>query len=74
MRGSVVSNSMEKTLVVEVKRLVAHPLYKKRYSVSKKYKVHCEEGKRDIGDIIQFQETSPISKDKRWIIIENNKK
>ena len=71
MRGKVVSTAMQNTLVVEVGRLVEHPLYKKRRVISKKYKVHCEEKGYDIGDIVQFQETSPISKHKKWVLIPN---
>lgn len=74
MRGKVVSTAMQKTVVVEVGRMVEHPLYRKRRVVSKKYKVHCEDGKYNIGDIVQLQETSPISKHKRWIIINDKGK
>lgn len=74
MRGKVVSTAMQKTVVVEVGRMVEHPLYRKRRVVSKKYKVHCEDGKYSVGDIVQLQETSPMSKHKRWIIINNSGK
>ena len=71
MRGTVISTKMRKTLVVEVKRLVAHPVYKKRYKVSKNYKVHYDNGEYAEGDIVRFQETKPISKSKCWIVIED---
>ena len=74
MRGKIVSTAMQKTVVVEVGRLVEHPLYRKRRVVSKKYKVHCEDDKYNIGDIVQLQETSPMSKHKRWVIISDKSK
>ena len=74
MRGKIVSTAMQKTVVVEVGRLVEHPLYRKRRVVSKKYKVHCEDDKYSVGDIVQLQETSPMSKHKRWVIISDKSK
>lgn len=70
MRGVVVSTKNAKTLVVEVKRLVMHPVYKKRYNISKNYKVHYESGEYKEGETINFQETKPISKNKCWAVIE----
>ncbi len=70
MRGTVVSTKMAKTLVVEVKRLIAHPVYKKRYNISKNYKVHYNKGEYNTGDVVRFQEIKPISKDKCWIVID----
>ena len=69
MKGVIVSNKMQKTLVVRVNRLVAHPKYKKRKIVSKKYKVHYDSGEYKIGDKIDIEETRPLSKDKRWKVI-----
>ena len=70
MRGKVVSTAMQNTLVVEVGRLVEHPIYKKRRVISKKYKVHYTAGEYAIGDIVNFKETKPISKDKKWTLVE----
>ncbi|MYE38493.1 MAG: 30S ribosomal protein S17 [Candidatus Spechtbacteria bacterium SB0662_bin_43] len=74
MRGTVVSNATPKTLTVEVKRLVVHPIYKKRYTVSKRYKVHYEGGEYTPGVVVQFQETRPLSKTKCWVVIDDTKK
>ncbi|MEX0877322.1 MAG: 30S ribosomal protein S17 [Candidatus Spechtbacterales bacterium] len=70
MRGTVVSNKMEKTLVVEVNRLLEHPKYKKRFKKSKKYKAHYEDGEYNIGDKVVIEETRPISKDKRFRVLK----
>lgn len=64
--GKVISNKMLKTLVVRVERIKEHPKYKRRYRVSKNYKVHNEKGDYQIGDKILIEECRPISKDKRW--------
>ncbi|PSO45169.1 MAG: 30S ribosomal protein S17 [Parcubacteria group bacterium QH_9_35_7] len=64
--GTVVSDKENKTLRVEVERLKQHPLYKKRYTVTKKYAVHDEDNEGKEGDVVQFQECRPISKTKRW--------
>jgi len=67
--GIVVSNKMTKTIVVRVDSMSVHPKYKKRYTVSKKYKVHDEKGQFQEGDKVSFVECRPISKDKRWRVI-----
>ena len=64
--GMVVSDKMDKTIVVKVDRTKIHPRYKKRYTVSKKYKVHDEQNKHKIGDKVFFVECRPLSKDKKW--------
>ena len=64
--GVVVSDKMDKTVVVEVKRLVAHPLYKKIIRRRKKFKAHDPENACGIGDKVLIEETRPISRDKRW--------
>ena len=69
LRGVVVSDKMDKTVVVAVSRFVKHPLYGKFYKVSKKYKAHNEENKYKIGDKVEIIETKPISKDKRFAVI-----
>ncbi len=73
--GTVVSDKEDKTVRVEVERLKQHPLYKKRYTVTKKYAVHDEENEAKEGNVVQFQECRPISKTKRWRltdIVESN--
>lgn len=64
--GVVVSDKMNKTRVVAVATVKVHPLYKKRYAVSKKYKVHDEKNLHKTGDKARFIECRPLSKDKRW--------
>jgi small subunit ribosomal protein S17 len=64
--GVVVSDKMDKTVVVEVKRLVAHPLYKKIIRRRKKFKAHDPENVCGIGDKVLIEETRPLSRDKRW--------
>lgn len=71
--GHVIGKKMEKTALVQVERLVTHPLYKKRTRKTKKYKVHDEIGTK-IGDKVIFISSKPISKDKRFIIKEIVKK
>lgn len=68
--GKVVSTGMDKTIVVLVETYKNHPLYKKRVKYSKKYKAHDEENKCKIGDIVKIMETRPLSKDKRWRLVE----
>ncbi len=68
--GIVVSDKMDKTVVVKVDRLKIHPIYRKKYKVSKKYKAHDEENKFKEGDKVMLIETKPISKEKKWIAKE----
>ena len=70
LKGVVVSDKMDKTIVVSVSRFVKHPLYGKFYKVSKKYKAHDEENKFKVGDKVEIVETKPISKDKHFKVIE----
>lgn len=69
LKGVVVSDKMDKTVVVSISRFVKHPLYGKFYKVSKKYKAHDEENKYKTGDKVEIIETRPISKDKRFKVI-----
>lgn len=69
-QGTVVSNKMQKTVVVKVEGAKQHPKYKKRYRVSKKYKAHTGDGNFEIGDKVVIEETKPISKDKKWKVIK----
>jgi small subunit ribosomal protein S17 len=66
LRGIVVSDKMEKTIVVKVDSTKVHPKYKKRYVVSKRYKVHDAENKCCIGDYVEFMAGRPMSKEKSW--------
>jgi small subunit ribosomal protein S17 len=67
--GVVVSDKMDKTVVVVVERLVRHPLYKKVLRRRKKYYAHDENNKCKIGDIVEIMETRPLSKLKRWRVV-----
>ncbi len=67
--GVVVSDKMDKTIVVRVDRQFAHPLYGKRVSSSKKYKVHDENNQYKAGDAVEFVESQPHSKDKKWEVL-----
>jgi small subunit ribosomal protein S17 len=68
--GKVVSNSMDKTAVVAVTRLFQHPVYKKTVKKVAKFKAHDEKNECKIGDDVKIIETRPISKDKRWLVLE----
>jgi len=70
LKGVVISDKMDKTVIVSVSRFVKHPLYGKFYKVSKKYKAHDEENKYKTGDSVEIVETRPISKDKRFAVIQ----
>lgn len=72
--GIVVSNKPAKTLVVKVDTKYRHPIYKKAITKSKKFYAHCDDNKKyNIGDTVTIQESRPLSKLKRWIVIENIK-
>ncbi|MDD2396936.1 MAG: 30S ribosomal protein S17 [Tissierellia bacterium] len=68
--GKVVSDKMDKTIVVATERLVEHPLYKKRIKMTKKYKAHDEENQCATGDTVKIMETRPLSKEKCWRLVE----
>lgn len=68
--GVVVSDSPDKTVVVRVDRRFAHPLYGKSITGSKKYHAHDENNDYRVGDVVRIQETRPLSKLKRWRVIE----
>lgn len=69
LKGTVVSDAMDKTVVVEVGRFVKHPKYQKFYTISKKYHAHDEKNQFKIGDTVEISETRPISKKKSFIVI-----
>ncbi len=68
--GVVVSDKNDKTIVVEVKSVKKHPKYKKRYTVSSRYKVHDEKNEFKVGDKVSFVECRPLSRDKRWRVVK----
>lgn len=68
--GEVVSDKMDKTIVVKVESVKKHPKYQKRYVSSNRYKVHDEKNEHKIGDKVTFIECRPLSKDKRWRVIK----
>ena len=68
--GKIISNKMQKTVVVRVERIREHPKYKKRYRLHKNYKAHVHEGEYQIGDKVVIEECRPISKEKRWRVIK----
>lgn len=68
--GKVVSDKMDKTIVVEIQRFVQHPLYKKGVNHTTKFKAHDENNDAHIGDTVKIVQTRPISKDKRWRLVE----
>ena len=68
--GKVVSDKMDKTVVVAIEDRVAHPLYKKIVGRTYKLKAHDEENTCGVGDIVKVMETRPLSKDKRWRVVE----
>jgi small subunit ribosomal protein S17 len=68
LTGTVVSDKMQKTVVVAVSRYVKHPKYGKFISTTKKYKAHDEAGTYKVGEKVEIQETRPISKDKNFVV------
>ena len=68
--GNVVSNKMDKTIVVTVERRLRHPMYGKEIKRSKKFYAHDEDNKANVGDRVRIQETRPMSKQKRWRLVE----
>ena len=68
--GTVVSDKMDKTIVVAVKTKVLHPLYGKTVNRTTKFKAHDENNECGVGDTVRIMETKPLSKDKRWRLVE----
>jgi len=69
LEGVVTSDKMDSTVTVAVSRFKKHPVYKKYYKVVKKYKAHDKDNSLKVGDVVSIVETRPISKDKRWAVI-----
>jgi len=70
LKGIVVSDKMQKTIVVKVERQVRHPKYKKTYKVHKKYKAHDEKEEYRVGDDVIIEECRPLSKEKCWRVVK----
>lgn len=70
LTGTVVSDQMDKTAVVRVVRRLAHPLYRKVISRHKRYKAHDEQNEAHVGDVVIIEECRPISREKRWRIVD----
>lgn len=68
--GKVVSDKMDKTIIVAVERLVQHPRYKKTIKRTTKFKVHDGNNECRIGDVVKIMETRPLSKEKNWRLVE----
>lgn len=72
MQGVVVSDKMDKTIVVKIERKIKHPLYKKYIRRTKKYAAHDEANVAKIGDIVRIRECRPLSKQKHWEVLSEN--
>jgi len=70
MKGTVVSDVMDKTIVVEVSRVKTHPLYSKKYSVTSKFKAHDAENSCKIGDKVDIAPCRPFSREKKYIVVK----
>ena len=70
LQGVVVSDVQDKTVVVRVERRVMHPVYKKYIMRSKKYSAHDEGNAFKVGDVVRIEESRPLSKTKRWVVLE----
>ncbi len=70
LKGTVLSNKMDKTAVVAVTRFVKHPKYKKYFKITKKFKAHDADNSANVGDTVSIIETRPISKDKHFAIVK----
>lgn len=70
LKGIIISDKMQKTVVVRVEKVKQHPKYKRRYKTHKNYKAHYDGGEYKIGDKVMIEETTPISKDKKWKLVK----
>ena len=68
-KGTVVSDKMDKTVVVNIQRVVEHPLYKKKFTLSKKYKADDPENQYKVGDTVEIVGIAPVSKDKKYKVV-----
>ncbi len=74
LQGEVVSDKQDKTVVVRVERRFTHPVMKKTVRRSKTYHAHDEKNEYKVGDVVEIEEHSPISKQKRWLVISGEKR
>jgi small subunit ribosomal protein S17 len=72
LQGVVVSDACDKTVIVRVERRVMHPIYKKFITRSKKYAAHDETNRHHAGETVRIEESRPISKRKRWIVLDSS--
>ena len=70
LQGVVVSDKNDKTIVVKVERRLTHPVLRKTVRLSKKYHAHDEKNDAKVGDVVRIEETRPLSKQKRWMLLE----
>ncbi len=70
LTGRVISDKMEKTRIISIERITKHPLYGKIVRRTKRYKYHDENNQSHTGDLVKIMETRPLSKDKRWRLVE----
>jgi small subunit ribosomal protein S17 len=70
LEGVVVSDKNDKTIVVKVERRLTHPVLKQTVRLTKKYHAHDEKNSAKIGDVVRIEETKPLSKQKRWLLLE----
>ena len=70
LQGVVTSDKNDKTIVVKVERRLTHPVLKKTVRLSKKYHAHDEKNEAKTGEVVRIQETRPLSKQKRWVLVE----
>lgn len=68
--GTVTSDKMDKTVVVRIDRVKEHPIYKKKFAISKKYKAHDEKNEYKKGDVVEIVETRPLSRDKKFEVLK----
>lgn len=68
-KGVVIADHLDKTVIVQVQRTIRHPLYGKSYKRSRKFKVHDADNHYHVGDVVEFVECRPLSKEKRWKVI-----
>ena len=73
LQGVVVSDKNAKTVVVEVERRYTHPLLKKTVRRSKKFHAHDEDDTLKVGDVVRIEESRPISRNKRWVVLKDKK-
>ncbi len=73
LKGKVVSNKNTNTVTVEIERKKVHPIYRKRYTSTKKFLAH-DENSHKLGDVVTIEETRPLSKNKRWQVVEETSK